>query len=143
MSSGPIEDVLAGYQRWLLESTGPCGLSEADQSARDRANDRKVRRLSARGRHGKPATWWEIFKVCPYRTLLFSPECRPDLSAPPHCLVGCLCFAAEDFSDRMRADILSELRAGRTVLLLANNAAVRDYAKREIMLALTEPRGAA
>jgi hypothetical protein len=62
---------------------------------------------------------------------------------PPQCFIGCLGFMPEDFSDRMRSSILAELRAGRTVLLLANSAAVRDYAKREITLVMTPPRGMA
>jgi hypothetical protein len=39
----------------------------------------------------------------------------------------------------MRADILRALRHGEIVGLVANRAELRDYAKREIMLALAQP----
>jgi hypothetical protein len=49
----------------------------------------------------------------------------------------------EDFSDQMRADIISALRAGEIVRLISNRAELRDYARREIALAFGTPAGSA
>jgi hypothetical protein len=43
----------------------------------------------------------------------------------------------------MRADILTALRSQKVVRLMANNRELRDYAKREILLALANPNGSA
>jgi hypothetical protein len=102
-------------------------------------NDRKVRRLVERQKSGRAVPLGTALKLCPYRTLLALPGTPLSPATRPTCVVACLGFVPEDFSDRMRADILRALRQGEIVGLVANRAELRDYAKREIMLALAQP----
>jgi hypothetical protein len=105
--------------------------------------DRRVRQLIARH---KPATLAEILPLCPYQTLL-GPlrDIPPDLASNivPDVVVAVFGFVPEDFSDQMRADIISALRAGEIVRLISNRAELRDYARREIALAFGTPAGSA
>jgi hypothetical protein len=110
------------------------------------AHDRKVRRLISQIRRGKPATLRQVYQVCPYHTVLGVPLHIPPEAArdvPPDVFVAVLGFFPEDFSERMRADILTALRSQKVVRLMANNRELRDYAKREILLALANPNGSA
>jgi hypothetical protein len=82
----------------------------------------------------------EVWNLCPFRSLLAAGRVSPD--DRPTTFVAILGFEAEAFSPRMRADILAELRAGSMVLLISNKPELRDYAKRELTLALATPANA-
>jgi len=106
------------------------------------ARDRKVKRMLARMDRGQDVPFEEVFAACPYRTLLgASGTLHPD--ARPSATVAVLGFVPDDFCDQLRADILNDLRAGRVVALISNSSDLRDYAKREIVLAMSEPTGSA
>lgn len=127
----------------MLQNQPPAAHSDAAASA---ALDRKVRRLIAR--KGPAIALADAFKLCPYRTLLGFHRPPHDPLTPGHVdqatqFVAVLGFVAEDFSERMRNDVLAELRRGSVVLLGSNRAELRDHAKREILLALSLPAGAA
>jgi hypothetical protein len=102
-----------------------------------------VRLLIKRQGRGERISLGDLLRVCPFQTLLarndimatLTPERRPDR------VVAALGFKPEDFSERMRGDVLADLHAGRVVLLVSNRAELRDYAKRELGLAMTTPAG--
>jgi hypothetical protein len=73
----------------------------------------------------------------------FPPGADRDVvdNATPDVIVGALGFVPEDFSDTMRAGIVAAQRARKIVRLISNRAELRDYAKREIALALAHPLG--
>jgi hypothetical protein len=106
----------------------------------ERERDRRVRRLMACGR---TPSLGEVMDLCLFRSLLaYDRQLNPaDIAATTTCAVV-LGFTAEDLTAEMRADILRDLRAGRMVLLLSNKRELRDYAKREIGLALATPANA-
>jgi hypothetical protein len=114
-----------------------------EPSAKQRTNDRKVRQLIARQKRGHPATIPEVMKLCRYRSLLVRSGISLTPDTRPTCVVAALGFVPEDFSDRMRTDILTALHAGEVVMLVANRAELRNYAKREIALAMRAIQGTA
>jgi hypothetical protein len=116
-------------------------VSHPAEARRQRAIDRKVRKLIASGR--KP-TGAEVVKLCPYRSLLAGPGVPLSIDSVPTTVVAVVGgLADEGFSDRMRGDIIAALLRGEVVLLLATKRKLRDYAQREIQLAMTAPAGAA
>jgi hypothetical protein len=56
-----------------------------EQVARQRASDRKVRKLVEREKRGRPVTLGDALKLCPYRTLLALPgtPLTPSTQNPP------------------------------------------------------------
>jgi len=109
-------------------------------AARDRRLDRKVRQLIARSKRGQEITRSEILAVCPYTSLLAA---RRFGLTEPTMFVAALGFEPENFSDRLRADILNAMANGETVLLVSNSREVRDHAKAEILLSCATPAGVA
>jgi hypothetical protein len=104
-----------------------------------RANDAQVRKLIERmNRGGYTPSMAEVMAVCPYRSILAQATTEAERDGgyvalgPPSCVVTVLGFTPEDFSPAMRADIEAALEQGDTVLLTANRAELRDYAKREL-----------
>jgi len=94
-------------------------------------------------RQPRKMTLRETFKMCPYRTLLGNARGGPDaMMARLGCTVAVLDGDPEPMSQRMMRDVLRELAAGRTVLLISNKRELRDFAKREIM-AMAGPAGGA
>jgi hypothetical protein len=73
-----------------------------------RDHDRQVKQIIRRiGRGERPPSMAVLWPLCPYRTVLFTtpdPSRLPD--TPPSVVAVCLGFAPEDFSHRMRADII-------------------------------------
>ncbi len=105
-------------------------------------NDHKVRRLIAHPNGGN-VPLADILRLCPYRSLLarLDRPLAPDVL--PTVIVAALGFVPEDFSDQMRTDIIAAIRQGEIVGLVSNSAELRDYAKREIALAMCPAGGAA
>ena len=111
------------------------------EAARDRRNARRVRRLIRQFQRGQAIARSDIIACCPYRTLFSRPGVDP--TDRPITIVTALGHTAEDFSHRMRADIVAAVHRGEPVLLISNSRAVRDHAKSELMLALAPAAGAA
>src|SRR4051794_6171765 len=101
----------------------------------------EVKRLIERSR-SSGVSLSDLAKVCPYRTLLAAREPLTPATTPT-VVVAALGFVPEDFSDKMRTDIMAEIGRGGVVMLISNSRELRDYAKREIALMLTAARGAA
>lgn len=96
----------------------------------------RVKALINRSKRGKPMRLAEVLAVCPYRTLFGPVGYILTEDTVPTAVVAALGFVPEDFSERMRADICATIAAGGVVGLVSNSAELRDYAKREIALAL-------
>lgn len=108
--------------------------------------DQQVRLLVDRQKRGEPTSLTEVVELCPYQTVFGLPlGTAPETvnRVVPDVVIAALGFVPEDFSDRMRTDIIAALRAGKVVRLVSNRAELRDYAKREITLAFASPKGMA
>jgi hypothetical protein len=131
----------------MLSSSFRKAKPDPDAEAR---RDREVRRLIEQQKRRGSFPMVAAVKVFPYRTLLAPPPgapLRPQVFFPP---IGdavpeiagvavSLGFVPQDFSAAMRERILVSLRDGYSILLIGNNATLRDHGKREIALALREP----
>jgi hypothetical protein len=108
-------------------------------AGRSAVRDRRVRKLIERARAGRAASLAEHLAVCPYRTLLTPPgvTARPDMRADGVSAV--LGFEVADFTAEVRDGIVADLRAGRVMLLIANDAVLHDFAKAEVYRALYQP----
>ncbi|HEU0218949.1 MAG TPA: hypothetical protein VFQ90_19995 [Stellaceae bacterium] len=115
--------------------------SEARRAAR--AVAWKARKLIERMKAGGQPSLAEAMAVCPFRTLLGPPgaDMRGLTEADADSVSAVLGFGPGDFGVEIRDDIVIDLRAGRRVLLICNDPALRDHARMEIMRALYGPGG--
>ena len=81
----------------------------------------------------------EAFRLCPFRTLLGTTD--PD--RPPNHVFAALGGTPEPIAGETLAELAAALQAGGVVLLLATSRELRDYAKREILLAAAGAAGTA
>ena len=105
------------------------------------ASRRIVNALIERDKRGEAMTLGEVARICPFRTLLALGPVTPE--SRPTAVQVVLGFEPEDINDDMREFIMAEIQRGGVVMLISNSRELRDYAKREITLLLTNARGAA
>jgi hypothetical protein len=104
-----------------------------------RTRERRVRKLIERGRAGRPVSLAEHMAVCPYRTLLMPPGVVATAGTKPDGVAAVLGFAPADFTAAVRDGIVADLRAGKCMLLVSNDAVLRDFAKAESYRAIYHP----
>lgn len=91
------------------------------------------------GRPQRMPTWAEVLARCPYRTLIGRHEDGVAATTPSDLLprlshtIALLGGDVEPIASATMAEIVTSIRAGGTVLLVADRADIRDYAKREIL----------
>jgi|SRR3954454_20260062 hypothetical protein len=85
-------------------------------------------------------------RLCPFRTLLgpLGEVSIDTLKARrPDAVSAVLGFTPEDLEPTVLDAIVGQLKAKRLVLLVSNQRDLRDYAKREILLAVNPTLGSA
>ena len=93
-------------------------------------------------RQTRQAAFHDLVDRCPFRTLIGTGRDLADMMERVGCTIAVLGETPEPMSQRMLADALTVLQAGKVVLLISNDRALRDYAKREIM-SMAGPAGGA
>jgi hypothetical protein len=108
--------------------------------------DRKVRWLIAQQKCGQTLNLHDIFEVYRFRTVLgpLGEVSKDTLKARrPDAVTAVLGFTPEDIEPQVLKAVVGQLKAKRLVLLLSNQRVLRDYAKREILLAVNPTLGSA
>lgn len=102
------------------------------------ANYRRIRKLLKRMNRGETVVWGELLDLCPYQTVFGVEGMTSEIAntVRPDAIIGVFGSTPDDFSTKMREEIVATIRAGKVVRLISNKAELRDYAKREISLAL-------
>jgi hypothetical protein len=111
----------------------------------ERERDRRVRRLLERQDDDTSPSAVAAFDACPFRTLLWL---RHGLSYDTLEAIDVVFALPDDgppvdLPAEVVPQIKKDLLAGRVLLLMAGTRAARDHAHRQILLALSAPRGSA